>query len=94
MIITFGICYLGFAWDLEFGVWGLRTGKNTELRSPSTDHKQKIRSWRLPTLPSHKDSVPSASEGLTAVFGMGTGVTPPVLISGPIWKLNKVIRNS
>ena len=31
-------------------------------------------SWRLPTLPLR---VPSAQEGLTAVFGMRTGVTPP-----------------
>src|SRR3989344_5756316 len=30
--------------------------------------------WRLPTLPFR---VPSALEGLTAVFGMRTGVPPP-----------------
>ena len=32
-----------------------------------------------PTLPRGDHVVPSALEGLTAVFGMGTGVTPPLL---------------
>ncbi len=30
-----------------------------------------------PTLPCGDHAVPSALEGLTAVFGMGTGVSPP-----------------
>ena len=34
---------------------------------------------RRPTLPRGDRAVPSALEGLTAVFGMGTGVTPPPL---------------
>ena len=34
---------------------------------------------RRPTLPRGDHAVPSALEGLTAVFGMGTGVTPPPL---------------
>src|SRR5437867_2420316 len=37
---------------------------------------QKIR--RRPTLPHGDRAVPSALEGLTAVFGMGTGVSPPL----------------
>ena len=41
----------------------------------SPPHKQKIR--QRPTLPLGDPVVPSALEGLTAVFGMGTGVTPP-----------------
>ena len=36
---------------------------------------QEIR--RRPTLPGGDLQVPSALVGLTAVFGMGTGVTPP-----------------
>src|SRR4051794_28932657 len=32
---------------------------------------------RRPTLPHGDHAVPSALEGLTAVFGMGTGVSPP-----------------
>src|SRR3989344_5122238 len=41
--------------------------------------KTKTRSgcWRLPTLPALK-RVPSAQEGLTAEFGMGSGMTPPI----------------
>src|SRR6185295_1551088 len=37
---------------------------------------EKIR--RRPTLPHGDHAVPSALEGLTAVFGMGTGVAPPL----------------
>src|SRR4029077_12433811 len=37
---------------------------------------EKIR--RRPTLPHGDRAVPSALEGLTAVFGMGTGVSPPL----------------
>src|SRR5262245_58244830 len=33
---------------------------------------------RRPTLPHGDRAVPSAQEGLTAVFGMGTGVAPPL----------------
>ena len=43
------------------------------MLSPSCFYK--IR--RRPTLPLGDPAVPSALEGLTAVFGMGTGVTPP-----------------
>ncbi len=49
--------------------------------------KSPARSWtgrappkvirRRPTLPHGDHAVPSALEGLTAVFGMGTGVSPP-----------------
>ena len=36
--------------------------------------------WRRPTLAETKSQLPSALESLTAVFGMGTGVTfPPSL---------------
>src|SRR5947199_9014723 len=43
-------------------------------REPGFRHK--IR--RRPTLPHGDRAVPSALEGLTAVFGMGTGVSPPL----------------
>ena len=33
---------------------------------------------RRPTLPHRNNAVPSALEGLTSVFGMGTGGTPPL----------------
>ena len=33
--------------------------------------------WQRPTLPPTNGVVPSALEGLTSVFGMGTGGTPP-----------------
>jgi len=36
---------------------------------------QEIR--RRPTLPGGNPQVPSALVGLTAVFGMGTGISPP-----------------
>ena len=39
-------------------------------------------SRRRPTLPHSYRAVPSALEGLTAVFGMGTGGTPPPLSPG------------
>jgi hypothetical protein len=42
-----------------------------------------INSRQRPTLPG-RTQVPSAQEGLTAVFGMGTGVTPPLLLPGII----------
>ena len=45
------------------------------LLSPFSLYK-KIR--RRPTLPHGDRAVPSALEGLTAVFGMGTGVSPPL----------------
>jgi hypothetical protein len=37
---------------------------------------------RRPTLPAGNQLVPSALEGLTAVFGMGTGGAPPPLPPG------------
>ena len=43
--------------------------------------KSKVKSWQRPTLPQNS-AVPSAQEGLTAVFGMGTGVSPPPLSPG------------
>mgnify|MGYP006914496323 CR=1 FL=1 len=43
--------------------------------------QKKINSWQRPTLPRLR-AVPSALEGLTAVFGMGTGVSPPLLSPG------------
>ena len=42
--------------------------------------------WRLPTLPSKK--VPSAMEGLTSVFGMRTGVPPPLKHQHKEFKFN------
>jgi len=35
------------------------------------------KSRRRPTLPGGNLQVPSARVGLTAVFGMGTGISPP-----------------
>ena len=42
---------------------------------------EKIKSWQRPTLP-RESAVPSALESLTAVFGMGTGVSSPPLLPG------------
>ena len=42
----------------------------------------KKRAWQRPTLPPHYKAVPSALEGLTSVFGMGTGGTPPLWSPG------------
>src|SRR6185436_14683973 len=42
-----------------------------------TDLGRSERIRRRPTLPHGDHAVPSALEGLTAVFGMGTGVSPP-----------------
>src|SRR5439155_13666601 len=50
---------------------GNTEGPATVAAGPSS----KIR--RRPTLPHGDRAVPSAQEGLTAVFGMGTGVSPP-----------------
>ena len=36
--------------------------------------------WRRPTLAGAKPQLPSALESLTSVFGMGTGVTSPLLL--------------
>src|SRR5699024_12420484 len=38
-----------------------------------------ITAWRRPTLAEAKPQLPSALESLTSVFGMGTGVTSPLL---------------
>jgi hypothetical protein len=62
----------------------------TELRPPwfrsSPNFKVEHKKEKYPglVLLSHsiKSVVPSALEGLTAVFGMGTGVTPPPLRPG------------
>jgi hypothetical protein len=40
--------------------------------------KDKEKAWQRPTLPPLRGAVPSAREGLTSVFGMGTGGTPPL----------------
>ena len=37
-----------------------------------------LHAWRRPTLAEAKPQLPSALESLTAVFGMGTGVTSPL----------------
>ena len=50
--------------------------KKTRLRDDPEPGSGKIR--RRPTLPHGDRAVPSALEGLTAVFGMGTGVSPPL----------------
>ncbi len=36
--------------------------------------------WRRPTLAGAKPQLPLALESLTTVFGMGTGVTSPLLL--------------
>ena len=41
--------------------------------------------WRLPTLA--PEELPLAQEGLTSVFGMRTGVTPPIKHQHTIFKL-------
>ena len=53
-----------------------------KLVSPSRDmNKCKfINAWRRPTLAEAKPQLPSALESLTAVFGMETGVTSPLLL--------------
>ncbi len=40
------------------------------------------KAWQRPTLPRLSAAVPSAQEGLTSVFGMGTGGTPPLWSPG------------
>src|SRR5438067_9057233 len=45
-------------------------------RSTAAGRQKKFR--QRPTLPHGNRAVPSALEGLTAVFGMGTGGTPPI----------------
>ena len=52
----------------------------TELRPPGL-HQQKTPGLVLLSHP-QRGAVPSALEGLTAVFGMGTGVAPPPLRPG------------
>ncbi len=41
--------------------------------------KDKFNAWRRPTLAGAKPQLPWALESLTTVFGMGTGVTSPLL---------------
>src|SRR5699024_7140475 len=41
--------------------------------------------WRRPTLTEAKPQLPSALESLTTVFGMGTGVTSPLLLPDKIY---------
>lgn len=54
---------------------------NDIYRFPAGSHPLGIqvqkKAWRLPTFPPLREAVSSAWEGLTSVFGMGTGVTPP-----------------
>src|SRR2546430_15371634 len=59
-----------------------RIARPVKTRKPDPHHqagpgfRSKIR--RRPTLPHGDRAVPSALEGLTAVFEMGTGVSPPL----------------
>src|SRR5882762_4521223 len=58
------------------------TGSRTKSDAPLADNRaagrlgEKFR--QRPTLPHGNRAVPSALEGLTAVFGMGTGGAPPM----------------
>ncbi len=66
-----------------------RTGcpRQHQTKTPSVDGGcfcLNILCWRLPTLPLR---VPSVLEGLTAVFGKRTGVTPPTKHQHRVFKL-------
>ena len=50
--------------------------KQKSLRNLSKSEASEIERRRLPTLP-HCIAVPSAQVGLTSLFGMGRGGTPP-----------------
>ena len=51
--------------------------KTKEALSPYADERASLqKKWRPPTLP-HCIAVPSAQAGLTSLFGMGRGGTPP-----------------
>jgi hypothetical protein len=62
-----------------FAVWNRRTGGKKSPR-PSFRGSGALQKRSGSDLLSHAVSrgVPSALEGLTSVFGMGTGVTPPI----------------
>lgn len=47
-------------------------------------NRRKIKNPGSVLLSHRKTAVPSAQEGLTTVFGMGTGVTPPPLPPGKL----------
>ena len=64
-------------------MWGV----TTRLANMWTENNN---TWQRPTLPQNS-AVPSAQEGLTAVFGMGTGVSPP--LSSPGNLITFLIRN-
>ena len=53
--------------DIIYGIKRAKEGRR----------KEKEKAWRLPTFPRLRDAVSSAREGLTSVFGKGTGVPPP-----------------
>ena len=50
--------------------------------------------WQRPTLPAPCEQVPSALEGLTAVFGMGTGVSPPPSSPDDVSYFSKVTKTN
>ena len=58
-----------------------KTAETATTKKASAHHVMhggwiKLKKWRLPTLP-HCIAVPSAQVGLTSLFGMGRGGTPP-----------------
>lgn len=69
-------------WCLEIGHGGAKAylsilpprNKKHRIRSDAVFFVSSTLCWRLPTLALR---LPSALEGLTAVFGMRTGVPPP-----------------
>ncbi len=65
------------------GVGGLAVREHgDQTRRAAEEALGKKKAWRRPTLPPHDKAVPSALEGLTSVFGMGTGGTPPLWSPG------------
>ena len=52
------------------------TPRGASSKLSAAGRQEKFR--QRPTLPHGNRAVPSALEGLTAVFGMGTGGTPPM----------------
>ena len=67
--------------------WGFCNRKQhcPKIKKPSPSFERLgsfKKSRRRPTLPHKKCEVPSALEGLTSVFGMGTGVSPPLKSPG------------
>ena len=67
----------------EIGGWGLET-KKARLRSSSTGLPQILNPGTDLLSQDGNAPVPSALEGLTTVFGMGTGVAPPVWAPGKL----------